>query len=199
VQFYTYSSFFFQTAGFNDPFAVTCITNAIQLVVILVVVASVEKLGRRNICCSGLTIMVVCDALIGIVGVVESTKATQGLLVFFSCVYSALQVLLITSFCTFRTVITSRNHADPPVVGLQFCGSTGWGYVGEISSQRLRSYTAGFAAALSCVMGVIMNVLVPYMLSPTAWNWNLKTAFFYLGIGAPFVIGAWFIIPETSG
>lgn len=85
------------------------------------------------------------------------------------------------------------------MIGLQCSGSTGWGYVGEISSQRLRAHTAGFAAALSCVMGVVMNVLVPYMLSADAWNWGLKTAFFYLGIGAPFAIASWFIIPETTG
>ena len=85
------------------------------------------------------------------------------------------------------------------VVGLQCSGSTGWGFVGEISSQRLRPYTAGFAAAVSCVGGVIMNVLVPYMLNENEWNWGLKTAFFYTGLGAPFAIASWFIIPEPAG
>ncbi|RSH89648.1 hypothetical protein EHS25_002199 [Saitozyma podzolica] len=170
--FYTYSSYFFSAAGFNDPFAVTCITNAIQLVTILAVVATVDRFGRRNIACGGLTTMLVGILLIGIMGVIKSNKATNALLVLFSCVY---------------------------MIGLQCSGSTGWGYVGEISSQRLRAHTAGFAAALSCVMGVVMNVLVPYMLSADAWNWGLKTAFFYLGIGAPFAIASWFIIPETTG
>jgi len=78
-------------------------------------------------------------------------------------------------------------------------GATGWGYIGEISSQRLRAHTAGFGAALSCVLGVVMNVLVPYMLTENEWNWGLKTAFFYFGIGAPFAIGAWYIVPETAG
>lgn len=95
------------------------------------VAASVDKLGRRNICCGGLTTMLLGNTLIGIVGVLPNrTSALNSLLVFFSCLY---------------------------MVGLQCSGSTGWGYVGEISSQRLRPYTAGFAAALSCVMGVIMN------------------------------------------
>jgi hypothetical protein len=58
-----------------------------------------------------------------------------------------------------------------------------------------------------------MNVLVPYMLNENQWvshatvvrpaltiqNWGLKTAFFYTGLGAPFAIGAWFIIPEPAG
>ncbi|KIR70588.1 sugar transporter [Cryptococcus deuterogattii CA1014] len=170
--FNTYSSYFFQIAGFDDPFAITCISTGIQLGVILVVVALVDKVGRRNLCCGGLTTMLVGNTLIGILGVVKSNNVTNKLLVFFTCVY---------------------------MVGLQCSGSTGWGYVGEISSQRLRAHTAGFGAALSCVMGVIMNVLVPYMLNTNEWNWGLKTAFFYLGVGGPFAVGSWFIIPETKG
>ncbi|KAK1925258.1 sugar transporter [Papiliotrema laurentii] len=170
--FYTYSAYFFKTAGVSDPFAVTCITNGVQLVIIVIVAATVDRFGRRNICCGGLSTMLVSVTLIGILGVVKQNKATNGLLVFFSCIF---------------------------IVGLQCSGSTGWGFVGELSSQRLRPYTAGFAAAMSCVFGVIMNVLVPYMLNENQWNWGLKTAFFYTGLGAPFAVAAWFIIPEPAG
>lgn len=64
-------------------------------------------------------------------------------------------------------------------------GSTGWGYVGETSSQRLRAHTAGFSAACTCVAGVVMGVLVPYMLSTNQFNWGLKTAWFFAGLGFP--------------
>ncbi|KAK6903354.1 hypothetical protein I203_106857 [Kwoniella mangroviensis CBS 8507] len=170
--FYTYSSYFFKTAGLSDPFAITCITNGLQLAIILIVAVSVDYVGRRNICCGGLTTMLIAVTLIGVLGVTPKSNASDKLLVFFSCIF---------------------------IVGLQCSGSTGWGFVGELSSQRLRAYTAGFAAAISCVGGVIMNVLVPYMLNTTAWNWGLKTAFFYTGLGAPAAIGAWFIIPEPKG
>lgn len=36
------------------------------------------------------------------------------------------------------------------------------------------------------------------MLTENEWNWGLKTAFFYLGIGLPFAVASWFIIPETA-
>lgn len=77
-------------------------------------------------------------------------------------------------------------------------GATGWGFIGEISSQRLRPYTAGFAAASTCVAGVVMNVLTPYMVNGEQWDWELKTGWFYAGIGLPMVIGMWLIIPETA-
>ena len=84
-------------------------------------------------------------------------------------------------------------------VGLAANGATGWGYIGEISSQRLRPYTAGFAAAATCVIGVVMNVLMPYMTNENKWNWGLKTGWFYVGVGFPFTLGMWFLIPETKG
>lgn len=78
-------------------------------------------------------------------------------------------------------------------------GATGWGFIGEISSQRLRPYTAGFGAASTCVAGVVMNVLTPYMVNGNEWGWELKTGWFYAGIGLPFVTVMWFLIPETKG
>ncbi|KAJ5984667.1 general substrate transporter [Penicillium waksmanii] len=89
-----------------------------------------------------------------------------------------------------------RHYRD---VGLAANGATGWGYIGEVSSQRLRPYTAGFAAAVTCVAGVMMNVLIPYMTNSNKWNWGLKTGWFYFGVGLPFVVGMWLLIPETSG
>ncbi|KAH8422418.1 putative MFS alpha-glucoside transporter [Aspergillus melleus] len=96
-------------------------------------------------------------------------------------------------------VITSSIQIGTVYVGLAANGATGWGYIGEISSQRLRPYTAGFAAAATCVVGVVMNVLVPYMTNENKWNWGLKTGWFYVGVGFPFTLGMWFLIPETKG
>ena len=61
-------------------------------------------------------------------------------------------------------------------MGLAGTGATGWGYVGETSSQRLRAHTAGFAAAMSAGFGVITNVAVPYLINEDAANLGLKTA-----------------------
>jgi hypothetical protein len=70
---------------------------------------------------------------------------------------------------------------------------------GEVSSQRLRHHTIGFAQASTCVIGVVMGVLVPYMINANEWGWGLKTSFFFTGMGAPLTLAMWFLIPETSG
>lgn len=84
-------------------------------------------------------------------------------------------------------------------VGMISNGAAGWGYIAETSSLRLRPYTAGFGAACTCVAGVVMNILTPYMVNANKWNWGFKTGWFYAGVGLPFLIGAWLLLPEISG
>lgn len=86
-----------------------------------------------------------------------------------------------------------------PDIGMTFNGAAGWGFIGEISSQRLRPYTAGFAAASTAVTGIIMDVLTPNMVNVNTWNWGYKTGFFYAGTGTIAVAGMWYLIPETAG
>ncbi|KAI9147043.1 MFS transporter fmqE [Paramyrothecium foliicola] len=170
--FSTFASYFFQQAGFDDPFQATCITSGINIAATVIMVFTVDKLGRRNISCGGSTLSWVACVAIGILGVAPRVSASNKLLVFFACLWN---------------------------IGFTANGATGWGFIGEISSQRLRPYTAGFGAASTAVAGVVMNVLTPYMVNANEWGWELKTGWFYAGIGLPFVVGMWLLIPETKG
>lgn len=69
--------------------------------------------------------------------------------------------------------------------------------MGEIPSARLRHYTTGFSAASGNITGLGLGYLVPYMLNAAEWNWGLKTCWFFAGVGAPFVVATWFLVPET--
>lgn len=44
-----------------------------------------------------------------------------------------------------------------------------------------------------------MGQLTPYMVNENKWDWGLKTGWFYAGVGLPFAIGMWLLIPETAG
>ncbi|KAH8894278.1 general substrate transporter [Thozetella sp. PMI_491] len=169
--FGTYASYFFQQAGISNPFKVTCITSGINVAAGIFLVLSADGLGRRRLSCSGTTLSWLSTVVIGILGVVPEVHATNYILVLFAVLWN---------------------------IGIVANSATGWGFIGEISSQRLRPYTAGFAAASTCVAGIIMNVLTPYMVNSNQWNWGLKTGWFYAGIGLPFTAAMWFLIPETS-
>ncbi|GFF22106.1 general alpha-glucoside permease [Aspergillus udagawae] len=170
--FGSFGTYFFQQAGIEDPFRVKVITSSIQIGTVLVLVAVVDFVGRRYLACGGTTLSWLSCVAIGIIGLTPRVKASTYIFVMFACFWN---------------------------VGLAANGATGWGYIGEISSQRLRPYTAGFGAATTCVVGVVMNVLVPYMTNANEWNWGLKTGWFYAGVGFPFALGMWFLIPETAG
>ncbi|KAH8652623.1 general substrate transporter [Tricladium varicosporioides] len=169
--FGTFGTYFFQQAGLSDPFTIKTITSSIQIGTVLTVVLLVDRVGRRFLACGGTTLSWLSCIAIGIIGVLPQVRSSVYIFIFFACLWN---------------------------VGLATNGATGWGYIGEISSQRLRPYTAGFGAASTCVVGVVMNVLVPYMVNANKWNWGLKTGWFYAGVGFPFTLGMWFLIPDTT-
>lgn len=71
--------------------------------------------------------------------------------------------------------------------------------MGEIPSMRYRTMTAGAGYAWQDPISIALGYAVPYMLSSEYLGWGIKTAFFYTGVGAPFAIGVWFLMPEVKG
>ncbi|KAH7136976.1 general substrate transporter [Dactylonectria estremocensis] len=170
--FGTFGTYFFQQAGLEDPFKIKAITTSLQIVTVLSAVILVDKLGRRLMACGATTLMWISCLVVGILGVAPQSNATTYIFVMFVCFWN---------------------------IGISANGAAGWGYIGEISSQRLRPYTSGFAASANSISGLIMSVLTPYMVNNHKWNWGYKTGFFYAGVGLIWVVGIWFIIPETAG
>jgi MFS family permease len=196
--FLTFGSYFFQQAGIEDPFKVTCITSGINIFFSFVVIYLAEATGRRWLACSGTTLCWVCNVAVGILGVLPQGKATNSLLILFACLWSKASLRLFDADSQ-RQKLTQVSFFLFKDIGLVANGATGWGFIGEISAQRLRPYTAGFAAACTCVVGVAFGVLIPYMVNANQWNWGLKTCWFFAGLGLPFTVAMWFLIPETAG
>lgn len=188
--FSTFGTYFFQQSGLADPFLIKCITSSINIATIIIVVFTADRIGRRWIACCATTLMWVSCVVIGILGVVKQVDATTYVLVLFACLWSKYAQTLAMN----TNELTMRQD-----VGMTANGAAGWGFIGEISSQRLRPYTAGFGAACTCVVGVAMGQLTPYMVNENEWDWGLKTGWFYAGVGSLFAAGMWLLIPETAG
>ncbi|PVH76576.1 general substrate transporter [Cadophora sp. DSE1049] len=169
--FYGYGTYFFQQAGVKDPFKITCITSGINIATSVMAILFADRAGRRLLACAGTTVCWVCTIAVGILGVVPPAHANNILLVLFASFWN---------------------------IGLVSQASAATALSGEVSSQRLRHHTNGFALASTCVVGVAMGVLLPYMINKNEWNWGLKTSFFFTGVGFPFTLAIWFLIPETS-
>ncbi|ENH62913.1 General alpha-glucoside permease [Fusarium oxysporum f. sp. cubense race 1] len=169
--FGSFGTYFFQQAGLADPFQVKAITTSLQIIVVILAVFGVDRFGRRRMACCATSLMWISCLIVGIIGVAPQSGASTYVFVLFACFWN---------------------------IGISANGAAGWGYTGEISSQRLRPYTSGFAASANSISGLIMSVLTPYMVNANKWDWKLKTGFFYAGVGLPWVIGTWLLVPETA-
>ena len=56
--------------------------------------------------------------------------------------------------------------------------------VAEMSTRRLQIKTVALGRAAYNVAAIVVNVLTPYMINPTAWNWGNYAGFFW---GATYV------------
>lgn len=76
-------------------------------------------------------------------------------------------------------------------------GTICYSLVGEIPSRQLLVKTVALGRNAYNVVGIACSVFTPYMVNPTAWNWQQLTAFFWAGICFFCVIYTYFRIPET--
>lgn len=86
--FTTFGTYFFQQAGLADPFMIKCITSAINIATVIIVVFTADYIGRRWIACCATTLMWLSCAIIGILGVIQHSTATNYVLVLLACLWS---------------------------------------------------------------------------------------------------------------
>lgn len=91
--FFTYASYFFQQAGLEDPFKITCITSGINIAFSIVVIILADTTGRRILACTGTTICWVSCVVVGILGVTKETNATNYVFILFACIWSKFTLL----------------------------------------------------------------------------------------------------------
>lgn len=167
-----YSSYFAQVAGFANPFLYSLLLAVSALVMVIACAFLTDKTGRRTLFLCAVTGSWVICWVIGGMGLIKNpTKATNGLVLFFSLVWRMLSTAL---------------------------GTLHWTYSAETSNSRLRAKTAGVASAGGVIVGIIFSTSVPYMLNPNYANWGLKTILFFGGISTPVVVACFFIMPDTS-
>lgn len=78
-------------------------------------------------------------------------------------------------------------------------GTVTYSLVAEVSTRRLQIKTVVLGRALYIIVAIICGILTPYMLNPTAWNWQNFAGFFWGGSCFLCIIYAYFRIPEPRG
>ncbi|KAK5078996.1 hypothetical protein LTS08_003855 [Lithohypha guttulata] len=78
-------------------------------------------------------------------------------------------------------------------------GPVCYSLVAELPSTRLRIKTVVLARNVYNVFGIIIGVIQPRFMNPTALNWRGKTCFFWGGLNALGIVWTYFRLPEPKG
>ncbi|EGD98642.1 maltose permease [Trichophyton mentagrophytes] len=78
-------------------------------------------------------------------------------------------------------------------------GTVTYSIVSELSTRRLQIKTIVLGRNLYNIVAIICNVLTPFMLNPSAWDWGNYAGFFWGGICFCCVVYSYFRLPEPQG
>ncbi|EPS38206.1 hypothetical protein H072_8093 [Dactylellina haptotyla CBS 200.50] len=173
-----YSTYFFQQAGIktDDAFSFTIGQYGINMVGVFGAWALMSwGIGRRSLYLYGLCGLFIMLLIIGCLNFVPESHANQaayatgGLMLGWATIYQ----LTVGTIC--------------------------YSLVGEIPSRRLLIKTVALGRCAYIIVNIVCSVLTPYMINPTAWDWEKLTAFFWAGICFCSIIYTYFRVPEPSG
>lgn len=159
--FTNYSTYFLQQAGLptSSSYSFALGQYAINTVGVLGAWGLMTLgLGRRTLYFYGLCGLFSMLFIMGFLGLLpDSEKETRGL---------ATGSLMIVWAMFYQLTV----------------GTVCYSLVAELSTRRLQIKTVVLGRELYNVIAIITNVLTPYMVNPTAWDWGNYTGFFWAGL-----------------
>ncbi|WWC92593.1 uncharacterized protein L201_007552 [Kwoniella dendrophila CBS 6074] len=164
-----------ENAGMSaaGAFNMNLVLSAMSIVGVAISWIALGWTGRRTIYLTGIALEACCLLPIGILGTVTQTKARL----------NAMGGLMI-------------------IINLLFHFSLGpvcYSIVGELPSSRLRSRSIVLGRFVYVVSAIIGSQLRARMVTATAWNWQAKSAYFWLGCNLLCFTWTFFRLPETGG
>jgi len=136
-----FSTYFFELAGIplSHAFDLGVGVTACGVVGVIISWSVINTVGRRKLFVGGMIGMTIVMVLMGILDVVH-TSAARWVQASCTVVYALIYQITI--------------------------GVIAFALLGEVSTPALRARTIGLATACQAVFGTLMNIVVPYMVSP---------------------------------
>ena len=112
--------------------------------------------------------------------------------------------LLIVGICSAASGATSSSWAQVAFVLIwkliysMTVGPICYAIISETSAVRLRPQTVVIARNTYAMTQICANIINPYALNPTEWNWKGKAGFFWAGTAALTTAWSFFRLPETK-
>ncbi|GAB7340232.1 hypothetical protein MBLNU457_6697t1 [Dothideomycetes sp. NU457] len=174
--FMGYSTYFYEQAGLDvsNSFSLSLGQYALGAVGTMSSWFLMARFGRRSLYIYGQIIMIIVLSTIGFIALAPRSNA--------GAQWAIGSMLLVFTFTYDATV-----------------GPVCYSLVAELSSTRLRNKSIVIARNLYNVSGIVVNILTPRMLNPTAWNWGAKSGFFWAGLCLICLVWTFFRLPEPKG
>jgi SP family general alpha glucoside:H+ symporter-like MFS transporter len=169
------ASYFFEQAGMDahNAYKINLAGTAIAFVGTIVAWFLMSRYGRRPIYNIGMFFMALFLLLIGCL---DFGRAKNQTIKWVQAVFAVLWLFVFS----------------------MSVGPIGWTVPSECGATRLRQKTICLARIGYYVITIVANVLEPYMINPTEWNWHGKTGFFWFGSATLTLIWSYFRLPETK-
>nr|CAD1814649.1 monosaccharide transporters [uncultured fungus] len=173
--FYFGTTFFTQLHTIKNPFLISLITTLVNVCSTPISFFIIEKVGRRKIMIWGAVGMFVCEFIVAIIGVTDSSKPAVSAMISFICIY-------IFFFAT-------------------TWGPGAWVVIGEIFPLPIRSRGVALSTASNWLWNCIITTITPYITSTAGGGVDLGPKIFFLwgSLCVLCFIYAYFLIPETNG
>ncbi|KAJ5993039.1 General alpha-glucoside permease [Penicillium sp. IBT 35674x] len=174
--FMGYSTYFYEQAGLatSNAFTLSMVQYIIGAIGTLLSWVLMGKFGRRTLYAYGLGAQMTVCFIIGCLGIIHRGNVAAQ--------WAIGSLLLVYTFCYDASV-----------------GPVCYSLVSELSSTRLRAKSIVLARISYNVSGVIVNIITPRMLNPSAWDWGAKSGFFWAGTSLLCLVWVFYRLPEPKG
>ncbi|KAK7414270.1 hypothetical protein QQX98_006867 [Neonectria punicea] len=188
--FYYSTPFLKSTGAIDNSFLISLIFTLVNVCSTPLSFWTVERFGRRTILIIGAFGMLVCQFLVGIIGVTvgfnkthpDPNDADLSIADNISAVNAQIAFIAIFIFFFAST-----------------WGPGAWIVIGEIFPLPIRSRGVGLSTASNWLWNTIIAVITPYMVGETKGNLKSSVFFIWGGLCTCAFIYSYFLVPETKG
>ncbi|KAM7218021.1 MFS monosaccharide transporter [Rhypophila decipiens] len=185
--FYYSTPFLQSTGAIADSFLISMVFTIINVFSTPISFWTVERFGRRSILFWGALGMLICQFLVGIIGVTVGFNHTHK--VGDATVANNIPAVnaQIAFICIFIFFFAST------------WGPGAWIVIGEIFPLPIRSRGVGLSTASNWLWNTIIAVITPYMTGDNRGNMKSSVFFVWGGLCTAAFVYTYFLVPETKG
>lgn len=178
--FYFGTTFFQELGTISNPFLISLITTLVNVCSTPISFWIVERYGRRTILIWGALGMLICEFIVGIIGVTAGRQSQHN--------HSAVSAQI--AFICFYIFFFATTW-----------GPGAWVLIGEIFPLPIRSRGVALSTASNWLWNCIIAVITPYMVGTDPGDANLGSRVFFVwgSLCTCCFVYAYLIIPETKG